>query len=119
MTTITESVNGPLLSDPDLGSERAYWNVVKIREQALKAQAERLLLEGRVVETEEITRLVERLAGTLLSMLGQWPDWVLSLLPKGVQSESKKEIRKQIGAKVDELGNTVADLLGEWSVKKD
>ena len=81
----------------------------------MKAQAERLLLEGKVVDTEEISRLIERLAGTLLSMLGQWPDWVLSLLPKGVKPESRRDIRNQIGAKVDELGNTIADQLAEWS----
>ena len=81
----------------------------------MKAQAERLLLEGKVVDTEEISRLIERLAGTLLSMLGQWPDWVLSLLPKGVKPEYRRDIRNQIGAKVDELGNTIADQLAEWS----
>ena len=95
--------------------ERAYWNTVKIREQALKAQAERLLLEGKLVDAEEITRLIERLAGTLLSMLGQWPDWVLSLLPGEVKPEAKKSIRKKVGSKVDELGNSIADMLSEWS----
>jgi phage terminase Nu1 subunit (DNA packaging protein) len=99
--------------------DRAYWSLVKIREQALKSRAERLLLEGRLVDTDEINRLVERLAGTLLSMLGQWPDWILSLLPTSVTADARRAIRKKVGTKVDELGHSVADLLGEWSQAKE
>lgn len=96
-------------------SDRAYWATFKLREQALKAQAERLLLEGAVVETSDVNRLIERLAATLTSMLAQWPDWILSLLPGDLPAKSRAKIRSAVATKVDELGEMVADALQEWA----
>ncbi len=99
-------------------SERAYWQTFKLREQALQAQAERLLAEKQLVETEVANALIERLASTLTTMLGQWPDWVLSLLPSGTAPKHRAEIRKAVGSKVDELGILMADILEEWAAEQ-
>lgn len=96
-------------------SERAYWQTFKLREQALQAQAERLQVEGSLVEAEIVNALIDRLASTLTTMLGQWPDWVLSLLPSGTLPKHRAEIRKAVASKVDELGILMADILAEWA----
>lgn len=98
--------------------KRETLELTKLETEVKHRQKRLSLLEGRLIDVEIATRVIERVIVEFNSLLEQVTERVIAAVPAAgtkVKATTHKQLTTKINSYIDDLRNTMAQGLEEWS----